>query len=98
MNENENAAMDLDHITSLARISLSEDEKNELSKSLPSILSHLKKLSSVDVEKIEPSAHSIPLRNIFRGDEIGQTFAVETALMNAPQQRNDQIIVPKVVE
>ncbi|MDR1413526.1 MAG: Asp-tRNA(Asn)/Glu-tRNA(Gln) amidotransferase subunit GatC [Puniceicoccales bacterium] len=90
--------IDMDRISSLARLHLSEKEKNELSRSLSSILAHINKLSNVDLENIEPSAHAVPLRNVLRSDEIGEAFDVKTALMNAPRQRDNLIIVPKVVE
>ena len=90
--------IDLDNILLLSRLYLSDTEKNSINDSLEAILAHLDKLSEVNVEGVEPSAHIFPLYNVLRDDAPGQPWDSETALLNAPQQRDDQVIVPKVVE
>jgi aspartyl-tRNA(Asn)/glutamyl-tRNA(Gln) amidotransferase subunit C len=99
MEGNKNAnGMDIDRVATLARIHFSDDEKQELGKNFESIIEFLGKLEEVDVNGVEPSAHAVPLYNVLRKDEAGDTLPREVALSNAPKQRNNQIIVPKVVE
>ena len=90
--------IDIDNIMLLSRLYLSDQEKKDMQSSLETILTHLDKLSSVDVEGVEPSAHVFPLYNVFREDVTAEPWPVETTLKNAPQERNNLIIVPKVVE
>ncbi|MDR1890749.1 MAG: Asp-tRNA(Asn)/Glu-tRNA(Gln) amidotransferase subunit GatC [Puniceicoccales bacterium] len=90
--------INIENIATLARIYLTDQERQELPKSLDEILGYFDELGTANVEGIEPSAHAFPLYDIIREDEVGTPFDVKTALQNAPQRRNDQIIVPKVVE
>jgi aspartyl-tRNA(Asn)/glutamyl-tRNA(Gln) amidotransferase subunit C len=97
-NKNAKHSMDIGRVATLARIHFSDGEREELARNFDSILEFLEKLSEVDVEDIEPSAHAVPLYNVLRDDEPGDTLPREMALSNAPKQRDHQIIVPKVVE
>lgn len=99
MNEKGNGSnIDIDRLAALARIHLTDRERADLTESLNSILEFLGKLSEIDVDGVEPSAHAMPIYNVLRRDEPGEPFDPKTALANAPKQRNNQIIVPKVVE
>ncbi|MDR1528538.1 MAG: Asp-tRNA(Asn)/Glu-tRNA(Gln) amidotransferase subunit GatC [Puniceicoccales bacterium] len=88
----------IENIAALARIYLTDQERRDLAKSLDEILEYFDKLRTVNIEGVEPSAHAFPLYDILRDDEVGTPFDRKTALQNAPKQRNNQVIVPKVVE
>ncbi|MDR0693085.1 MAG: Asp-tRNA(Asn)/Glu-tRNA(Gln) amidotransferase subunit GatC [Puniceicoccales bacterium] len=88
----------IENIATLARIHLTDQERQDLTKSLDEILEYFDKLKKVNIEGVEPSAHAFPLYDILRDDEVGTPFDIETALKNAPKRRNNQVIVPKVVE
>ncbi|MDR2628893.1 MAG: Asp-tRNA(Asn)/Glu-tRNA(Gln) amidotransferase subunit GatC [Puniceicoccales bacterium] len=96
--ENFDHSVHIENITTLARIYLTDQERQDMAKSLDEILEYFDKLRMVNVEGVEPSAHAFPLYDILRDDEIGTPFDRKTALQNAPEQRNNQVIVPKVVE
>ncbi|MDR1595353.1 MAG: Asp-tRNA(Asn)/Glu-tRNA(Gln) amidotransferase subunit GatC [Puniceicoccales bacterium] len=96
--KNSKHSMDIDRVAMLARIHFSDGEKKELARNFDSILKFLGKLLEVNVDGVEPSAHAVPLYNVMRGDESGETLPRELALGNAPKKRDNQIIVPKVVE
>lgn len=90
--------IDIDYVTHLARIELSVEEKAKLSRQLEDILGYFKKLDIVDVENIEPMAHAQKVRNIWReGDLPGKNFKPEVLTQMAPDSRDDQVVVPKVV-
>lgn len=89
--------IDIDAIATLARIDLSADEKQKLSKDIDSILDFISKMDEVDTTNVEPSAHAHPVYNVFRKDIPGSTFDVETALLNAPEKRENQFVVQKVL-
>lgn len=90
--------IDIDYVAKLARIELTEDEKAKYSAQLGQILEYFKKLSEVDVDGVEPSAHAHSIYNVWRDDIPTPAMSVEDALMNAPAKRDNQIVVPKVVD
>ncbi|MDR1255828.1 MAG: Asp-tRNA(Asn)/Glu-tRNA(Gln) amidotransferase subunit GatC [Puniceicoccales bacterium] len=90
--------LNIEHLMTLARIELGGSERIKIADSLREILDYLEKLSEVDIEEVEESAHVFPLYNVLRDDLVGPMLSVEEALMNAPEQRDNQFIVPKVVE
>jgi len=96
--ENETSHIDIDYVAGLARIKLTEEEKEKFSAQLEEVLEHFKKLQAVDVEGIEPTAHAFSSYNIWQEDEPTGLFTPEEALGNAPAQRLNQVVVPKVVE
>mgnify|MGYP001196576179 CR=1 FL=1 len=91
--------IDIDYVADLARIELTDKEKSTLSAQLDDILGHFEKLSVVDVDGIEPMAHTQNIHNVWRtGDAPGVTLRAETLTEMAPEHRDNQIVVPKVVE
>ena len=93
-----NSAIDISYVANLARIELSEEEKVKFSAQLGQILEYFKKLSAVNVDGVEPSAHAHAVYNVWRSDDEGPVLSVEQALLNAPEKRENQIVVPKVVD
>jgi aspartyl-tRNA(Asn)/glutamyl-tRNA(Gln) amidotransferase subunit C len=90
--------LNIDHVATLARLSLTPEEKATYEAQLGDILTYIEHLKEVDVSGVEPTAHSFPLFNIWREDVPQPALPVERALMNAPAQRDNMICVPKVVE
>ncbi len=90
---------DIDYVARLARIELSEAEKQTLGKQLNQILEHFDALNSVDVSDVEPTAHAHPVENVWReGDAAGATLKTDVLKSMAPEFRDNQVVVPKVVE
>ena len=77
---------------------LTPEEIKVFGSQLGLVLEHVAKLNEVDVAQVEPMAHSFPIYNVFREDEIRPSLDREAALANAPQQANGLFIVTKVVE
>lgn len=91
--------IDIDYVAKLARLDLSEDEKTRLSAQLDNILGYFDMLNAVNVEDVEPMAHAHRVCNIWReGDIPGPTYSSEVLVQMAPESRDNQVIVPKVVE
>lgn len=90
--------VDIDYVAKLARIELDEDQKAKYSAQLERVLEYFKKLSEVNVDGVEPSAHAHRIYNVWRDDVPTPAMSVEDALMNAPAKRENQIVVPKVVD
>ena len=91
-------AIDLDHVSALARIELSDAEKTKFAGYFQTILGFFEKLNAADVSALEPCAHAFPVYNVLRDDVPGETLPVEALLRNAPAAREDQIVVPRVVD
>ena len=91
--------INIDYVANLARLELSSEEKKKLGGQLQDILGYFEKLNTVDVEDVEPMAHAHPVFNVWReGDEPGETYSPEVLTEMAPEQRDNQVVVPKVVE
>lgn len=57
------------HISKLARLNLSEKEESQMEKELSAILDYIEKLKKADIKDVEPTSHSIPVKNILRKDQ-----------------------------
>ncbi|MDG1354996.1 MAG: Asp-tRNA(Asn)/Glu-tRNA(Gln) amidotransferase subunit GatC [Opitutales bacterium] len=94
----EDAPMDIDYVANLARIELSDEEKTTYQRQLGDVLKYFEKLQELEVDGVEPTAHAFPRHNVWDQDESKQGFSASEALKNAPQSRQDQVVVPKVIE
>ena len=63
---------DVEYVADLARIKLTPDEIKTFESQLGQVLEHVAKLNEVDVSQVEPMAHSFPIYNVFREDEIAR--------------------------
>lgn len=89
---------DVSYVAHLARMHLTDAEKQKISAQLKDILAYVAKLNELDVSNVEPTAHATPLSNVFRKDEVQPSIDREKVLKNAPDQARDLFIVPKIVE
>jgi aspartyl-tRNA(Asn)/glutamyl-tRNA(Gln) amidotransferase subunit C len=90
--------VDVKYVAHLARISLTPEEEQKFGAQLKNILGYIEKLNQLDVSHIEPTAHAVPLVNVFRKDEVRPSLSNEDALRNAPAKANGLFVVPKIVE
>ncbi len=90
--------LNIDHVAKLARLALTAEEKARFSQQLGDVLHHIEQLGKVDVTGVEPTAHAFPITNVWADDIARPGLTVESALRNAPAQRDNMIVVPKVVE
>ncbi len=90
--------IDIKKIATLARLSLSDEEAAQYKEQLGGILSYIDKLSTYDLEGVEPTAHAMPVYDVLRPDIARPGLSQEAVLANAPKQIADQIQIPKVIE
>ena len=90
--------LNIDHVARLARLALTPEEKATFGEQLGNVLHHIEELSKVDVNGIEPTAHAFPISNVWQEDVARAGLPIDQALRNAPAQRDNMIVVPKVVE
>lgn len=87
---------DVEHVANLARIKLSEDEKEKFTKQLGDIIKYVDQLNEVDTTGVEPMAHPYPLVNVVRDDVPTHKISREELLKNAPEEENSFFKVPKM--
>ncbi|MDR1366690.1 MAG: Asp-tRNA(Asn)/Glu-tRNA(Gln) amidotransferase subunit GatC [Puniceicoccales bacterium] len=90
--------INIDHIAMLCRITISDEERRTLPEQIDTMLARIQQLEEVDIRDVKPTLHALEISNVLRTDKPGENFSIETALMNAPEQKNNQIIVPRIVE
>ena len=61
---------DVEHVAKLARLELTEEEKQKYTKQLSDILKYANELNEVDTEGIEPMSHALPFYNVTRWDDL----------------------------
>jgi aspartyl-tRNA(Asn)/glutamyl-tRNA(Gln) amidotransferase subunit C len=88
----------MEHLAMLARLELSPAERQTYASQLQQILGYFRQLQQVDVADVEPMAHPFEAVAPLREDRPHAPWAPERSLANAPAQRDNQIVVPKVVE
>ena len=88
----------VEQIAKLAKLSLTEEERRLMQNDLQAILSYAQQLVELDARNIEPTAHGLPVFNVFRSDCCTQSTDREQLLANAPAQKDGYYTVPRVVE
>jgi aspartyl-tRNA(Asn)/glutamyl-tRNA(Gln) amidotransferase subunit C len=86
------------HIAHLARIALTEEEITRMSEQLSHLLEHFEVLQQVDTEGVSPTAQSVDLQSVMRGDEIKPSLPQDDVLANAPRREGDYFRVKPVLE
>ena len=90
--------MDIEKVAKLARIELSEKEKNTLGNQLEQILTYMEQLNRIDTTGVEPTSHAIPIQNAFREDETRPSLQREEVLGIAPEEEDGHFKVPRIIE
>jgi len=86
------------HIAHLSRLKPSDEEVRLFSEQLSAIVEYVEKLNELDTADVEPTAHPLPIRNVFRPDEPHEPLDPDTALANAPQRDGSFFALPKVLD
>ncbi|PIU52017.1 Asp-tRNA(Asn)/Glu-tRNA(Gln) amidotransferase GatCAB subunit C [Candidatus Desantisbacteria bacterium CG07_land_8_20_14_0_80_39_15] len=88
----------VEYIANLARLALTEEEKESFTGQIDKILAYIDKLNKLVTSNIEPTFHAAPLKNVFRDDEVKPSLTQEEALSNAPDKDRGYFKVPKIIE
>jgi aspartyl-tRNA(Asn)/glutamyl-tRNA(Gln) amidotransferase subunit C len=87
----------IDAVAHLARIALTDEERQSLGQHLASVLDYVAKLEELDTSDVEPMAHVMGIENVFRDDEPRPSTPREDMLANAPDQACGCYLVPRVI-
>ena len=89
---------DVEYVARLARLELSNSEKELFAGQMGAILGYVEKLKELNTDGIVPTSHAVPMENSFREDSACSPIGLEKALANAPDRAGSFFAVPKVIE
>ena len=89
---------DVEHVAQLARLQLTDAEKEKFAAQLNTILEYMEKLNRLDTSGVEPLYHVNELSNVFRDDTVEPSYPVEEILKNAPARSGKFFKVPNVID
>ncbi|MBO9596857.1 MAG: Asp-tRNA(Asn)/Glu-tRNA(Gln) amidotransferase subunit GatC [Cohnella sp.] len=89
---------DVEHVANLARLELSDADKEQFTGQLNAILKYAEKLNELHTDDIEPTSHVLPIVNVMRDDAVKPSLTAEKAMLNAPEEEDGQFKVPAVLE
>ena len=88
----------IEYVGILAKLELSEEEKEQAKKDMGSMLDYIDKLGELDTEGVEPMSHVFPVKNVFREDVVTNGDIREEILKNAPGEKDGMFVVPRTFE
>ncbi|MBC8284443.1 MAG: Asp-tRNA(Asn)/Glu-tRNA(Gln) amidotransferase subunit GatC [Nitrospinae bacterium] len=89
--------MDIEHIAKLARLKLTDAEKERFSNQMGTIIEYIEKLSELDTKNVEPTAHVLGLSNVFRDDVTTEPLTDHAPIDDAPAHSKGHYEVPKII-
>ena len=87
----------MEYVGILAKLELSDAEKEAAKKDMESMLDYIDKLNELDTSEVEPMSHVFPVQNVFREDVVENGDGGEDTLANAPERRDRAFVVPMTV-
>lgn len=87
---------DVEHVAKLARLELTDAEKEKFTKQLGDVLKYVEQMNEVDTTNVKPMAHAFDIVNVMREDKVVNEVSREELLKNAPEEENGFFKVPKI--
>lgn len=88
----------IEYVSILAKLELSQEEKEAAKKDMGRMLDYIDKLNELDTSSVEPMSHVFPVHNVFREDVVTNGDDRDNILANAPEEKDGSFKVPKTVE
>lgn len=88
----------IEYVGILAKLDLSDGEKENAKKDMGRMLDYIDKLNELDTTGVEPMSHVFPVNNVFREDIAVNGDDRENILKNAPESKDGSFVVPKTVD
>lgn len=91
---------DVEYVARLARLELTEKEKDTFTEQLGSILDYIDRLNRQETADVPPTSHVLDLKNVWREDEVRPCpeEVRRNILANSPDREDDLFKVKKVIE
>ena len=87
----------IEYVGILAKLDLSEEDRENAKKDMADMLDYIDKLGELDTDGIEPMSHIFPYDNVMREDVVANGDGSEDTLKNAPERNDMSFVVPKTV-
>jgi len=87
---------DIEYVAKLAKLNLTEQEKEKFIPQLADIITFADKISELNTDNVQPTQHILETHNVFRKDEVVPSYKREDIIKNAPEKEAGCIIVPGV--
>lgn len=87
---------DVEHVAKLARLELTEEEKELYTKQLGDVLKYVDQMNEVNTSNIKPMAQVVDMVNVMREDVVHYEQTKEELMANAPEKENGFFKVPKI--
>jgi len=91
------SASDVAHVARLARLELTDDELARFTDQLGAVLEHARDVEALDTAGVPPTAHPLPLANIFRDDVVAPCLDRDEVLAQAPEVESERFRVPRIL-
>ena len=88
----------MEYVGILAKLDLSDEEKEAAKKDMGSMLDYIDKLNELDTTGVEPMSHVFPVNNVFREDIVTNGDDRDNILKNSPESRDGSFVVPRTVD
>ncbi|MCM1102334.1 MAG: Asp-tRNA(Asn)/Glu-tRNA(Gln) amidotransferase subunit GatC [Clostridium sp.] len=88
----------IDYVGILAKLELSDEEREQAKKDMADMLDYIDKLNELDTEGVEPMSHVFDMQNVFREDVVTNGDEREQVLANAPEEKDGMFVVPRTFE
>jgi aspartyl-tRNA(Asn)/glutamyl-tRNA(Gln) amidotransferase subunit C len=88
---------DVEHVAMLARLALTDEEIEQLTGELGAIVDYAAEVSALDTSDVPPTAHPLPLVNVFRPDDPRPGLDRDEVLAEAPATEDGQFRVPRIL-
>ena len=88
----------IDYVGILAKLELSQEEKETAKRDMSRMLDYIDKLNQLDTTQVEPMSHIFSINNVFREDVVTNGDDRDNILKNAPEQKEGAFKVPRTVE
>ena len=90
--------IDINYVANLARLQLSDSEKELFGSQLGQILDYIHQLNEVNTDEIEPTAHILAFMNVSREDNVSPSIEQASVMRNAPESKEGFFVVPRIIE
>ncbi len=88
----------IEYVGILAKLELSDEEREAAKKDMGRMLDYIDKLNELDTSAVEPMSHVFPVQNVFREDVVTNGDGSDKTLQNAPEEKDNMFVVPRTFD
>lgn len=85
------------HVARLARLALTPEELERFTEQLGAVLEHAQDVEALDTAGVPPTAHPLPLFNVWREDVVVASLDRDEVLAQAPDTEAYRFRVPRIL-